>query len=310
MRCVFSGLVWRVLLALTLCVGGGAGALAEEEKYVEPVFPKPPEYRLLPGVEEGVVERFTFASKGGVFPGTIRRYWVYVPKLYDAAKSAALMVFQDGHTYVDKNGDFAATVVMDNLISKGDMPVTIGVFINPGVFADSLPEEDGWNKPKGVRSNRADEYDTPSPAYVTFLEKELLPEVTQKWNISTDPDQRAICGISSGGICAFTAAWERPDLFRKVLSHVGSFTDIRGGYIYPALIRKTKPTKRLRVFLQDGAHDLDNEYGNWPLANQMMANSLAFMKYDYQFIYSPDSVHGGKFGGSIFPESMRWLWRK
>ena len=262
-----------------------------QEKYQEPDYPVPPEAELLPGVPEGTIQRFTFTSKEGVFPGTIRRYWVYVPKHYEATKPAAQMV-------------------MDNLIAKGEMPVTIGVFINPGVFADSLPEGDGWNQPKGLKSNRSLEYDTPGPAYVTFLEKELLPEVSKTWQITTDPDQRAICGISSGGICAFAAAWERPDLFHKVMSHVGSFTDIRGGYIYPALIRKTEPVKPLRIFLQDGAKDLDNKFGNWPLANQQMANSLAFMKYDHQFVFSQDSAHSGKFGGSVLPDSMRWLWRK
>jgi enterochelin esterase family protein len=117
-------------------------------------------------------------------------------------------------------------------------------------------------------------------------------------------------GISSGGICAFTAAWERPDLFRKVLSHVGSFTDIRGGYAYPAIIRKTEPVKPLRVFLQDGAMDLNNQFGNWPLANQQMANSLDFMGYDHKFVFDPQGAHSGKFGGSILPDSLRWLWRK
>ena len=281
-----------------------------QENYKEPDFPAPPEGNPAEGIPEGTIQRFTFASKEGVFPGTIRRYWVYVPQQYHAAQPAALMVFQDGHSYVDRKGQFRAPAVMDHLIAKGAMPVTIGVFINPGVFADSLPEEDGWNLPKGVKSNRSVEYDTPSPAYVTFLEQELLPEISKSWNLGKDPDQRAICGISSGGICAFTAAWERPDLFHKVMSHVGSFTDIRGGYIYPALIRKTDPVKPLRVFLQDGAKDLDNKFGNWPLANQQMATSLAFRHYDHQFVFSPDSAHSGKFGGSILPESLRWLWRK
>ncbi len=291
--------------ALLLTLGAPA-----QEKYEEPDYPMPPEGKPAPGIPEGTIQRFTFASKEGVFPGTIRRYWVYVPQQYDAAKPAALMVFQDGHTYVDREGQFRAPTVMDHLIAKGVMPVTIGVFINPGVFADSLPDEDGWNKPKGVKSNRSVEYDTPSPAYASFLEKELLPEVAKTWNITKDPAQRAICGISSGGICAFAAAWERPDLFRMVMSHVGSFTDIRGGYIYPALIRKTEPVKPLRVFLQDGAKDLDNKFGNWPLANRQMANSLAFMKYDHQFVFSETSAHSGKFGGSVLPDSLRWLWRK
>src|SRR4029079_13801568 len=139
---------------------------------------------------------------------------------------------------------FRVPVVFDNLIHKKEMPVTVGVFINPGNF----PSKSG----KGPRrANRSFEYDTPSPQYVTFLEKEILPEVAKTVKLREDAAARAIGGISSGGICAFTAAWERPDLFSKVLSHVGSFTNIRGGDVYPGLIRKTE-RKPIRVFLQDG----------------------------------------------------------
>src|SRR5947208_52557 len=176
------------------------------------------------------------------------------------------------------------------------MPVTIGIFINPGLFAD---------KGKKDSSNRSFEYDTLSDQYVRFLEKEILPEVAKKYNLRTDAAGRGIGGISSGGICAFTAAWERPDLFSKVLSHVGSFTNIRHGDQYPGMIRKTEK-KPIRVFLQDGSGDLDNLHGNWPLANQQMASSLKFMKYDYQFEFG-DGGHNGKHGGAIMPESLRWL---
>jgi enterochelin esterase family protein len=122
-----------------------------------------------------------------------------------------------------------------------------------------------------------------------------------------DAAGRAICGISSGGICAFTAAWERPDLFSKVLSHVGSFTNIRHGDQYPGMIRKT-PGKPIRVFLQDGSNDLDNANGSWPLGNQQMAASLKYQGYDYKFAYG-DGAHNGKHGGVILPDSLRWLWR-
>ena len=125
--------------------------------------------------------------------------------------------------------------------------------------------------------------------------------------MTDDPNERAICGISSGGICSWTVAWERPDAFRKVLSHVGSFTNIRGGHVYPALIRKTEP-KPIRIFLQDGSGDLDNRHGNWPLANQQMAASLKFADYDYKFVYG-DGGHNSKHGGAILPDSLRWLWR-
>jgi len=217
------------------------------------------------------------------------------------------MVFQDGHAYVDVKGQVRVPVVFDNLIAASEMPVTIGIFLNPGWYIDSFTEPQSWKAAEGVGTNRSVEYDTLSSAYAEFLEKEILPEVAKSYRLTDDPEQRAICGMSSGGICAFTVAWERPDLFRKVLSHIGSFTNIRGGHVYPALIRKTEP-KPLRVFLQDGSNDLDNEHGNWPLANQQMAAALKFAKYDYEFVFG-EGGHNGNHGGAIFPDSLRWLWR-
>jgi enterochelin esterase family protein len=262
------------------------------------------DYKLGPDSEEkadvpkGAVSKATWKSE--IFPGTVRDYWVYVPAQYDEKKPAAVMVFQDGGAYQDKKGSFRVPIVFDNLIHKKEMPVTIGIFINPG----KAPATEAGKKD---RDNRSFEYDTLSDQYARFLEKEILPEVGKKYNLTKDPDQRAICGISSGGICAFTVAWERPDLFRKVLSHVGSFTNIRGGDVYPGKIRKTEH-KPIRVFLQDGSGDLDNQHGNWPLANQQMALALKFAKYDYQFVYG-DGGHNGKHGGAILPESLKWLWR-
>jgi enterochelin esterase family protein len=250
------------------------------------------------GVPEGTVTKAHWTSK--VFPGTERDYWVYVPKQYDAAKPAAVMVFQDGGNYVDEKKDFRVPIVFDNLIHKHEMPVTIGIFINPGVVPPTGPDAQ-------PRQNRSFEYDSLSPQYADFLLKEMLPEVGKSYQLTTNPDQRAICGISSGGICAWTVAWERPDAFRKVLSHVGSFTNIRGGHVYPALIRKTE-RKPIRAFLQDGSGDLDNLHGNWPLANQEMASALKFAGYDYRFEYG-DGGHNGNHGGSLLPESLRWLWK-
>lgn len=262
-----------------------------------------PESERQPDVPQGKVTEHVWRDSK-VFPGTIRRYWTYVPAQYDKEKPAALMVFQDGHAYVDEKGQFRVPTVIDNLIHKGEMPVTIGVFIDPGHKKESLPEKPGW---RPQPENRSFEYDSLSDAYARFLLEEILPEVSESYNITKDPDGRAICGISSGGICAFTVAWERPDQFHKVLSHVGSFTNIRGGHVYPALIRKTEK-KPLRVYLQDGEHDLDNAHGNWPLANKQMAAALTFAGYDFEFVFG-EGAHNGNHGGAILPESLRWLWR-
>ena len=139
-----------------------------------------------------------------------------------------------------------------------------------------------------------------------------IDELTVK--LRRDAASRAIAGASSGGICAFTVAWERPDQFSKVLSWIGSFANIAsgptlraGGHNYAAMIRKT-PKKPIRVFLQDGANDLDNVHGNWPLANLTLAKSLAFARYDYRFEYG-QGFHSNRHGRAILPDSLRWLWR-
>ena len=252
------------------------------------------------GVPHGDLIKMPPFTNSTIYPGTERDWWIYVPKQYDASKPACLMVFQDGGGYARTNGEYRVPIVFDNLIAKNEMPVTIGIFINPG----NIPAGQPGAK---ARSNRSFEYDSLGDQYARFLLQEILPEVSKKYNITKDPNGRAIGGASSGGICAFTVAWERPDEFRKVLSHIGSFTNIRGGHNYPALIRKTEK-KPLRVFLQDGSHDLDNLFGNWPLANQEMAAALKFMDYDYKFVLG-EGTHSGKQGGAILPESLRWLWR-
>ena len=272
--------------------------VAGDEEYV-----LGPDSQRQEGVPKGTVTEYVWKSQ--IFEGTIRRYWVYVPAQYKAESPAALMVFQDGHAYVGEQGRFRAPIVMDNLIHKGEMPVTIGIFIDPGHKKEQLPDAPGW---KPSPENRSFEYDTLSDQYARFLLEEIIPEVQKSYKISDDPNMHAICGISSGGICAFTVAWERPDKFRKVLSHVGSFTNIRGGHNYEALIRKTPP-KPIRVYLQDGSGDLDNEHGNWPLANQSMAASLKFKGYDYQFIYGT-GAHNDIHGSAVLPDAMRWLWRE
>ena len=257
-----------------------------------------------PGVSRGRVESFQF-SESKVFPETSRDGWVYIPAQYTSTKPAALMVFQDGHAYVDEKGQQRVPIVFDNLIAKGDMPVTVAVFINPGHRGTNAPSATGW----GNRSNRSFEYDSLGDAYARFLVDELLPFVVRKYDLhlSPDPRHRAIAGMSSGGICAWTAAWERPDQFGKVLSQIGSFVNIRGGDVIPGLIRKTE-RKPIRVFLQDGSNDLNNLHGNWPLANQQMASALGFAGYDHRFVFG-DGAHNGKHGGVILPDSLRWLWR-
>lgn len=256
------------------------------------------------GVPRGRVEMFEF-TESRVFPETTRAGWIYIPAQYDGSAPAALMVFQDGHAYVDEKGQQRVPIVLDNLIAQGDLPVIIAVFINPGHRGDGAPPAAGW----GNRNNRSREYDSLGGEYAQFLVDELLPFVARKFDVrfTDDPERRAIAGMSSGGICAFTVAWERPDQFRKVLSQIGSFVNIRGGHVYPALLRKTE-RKPLRVFLQDGSNDLNNLHGHWPLANQQMASALAFTGYDYQFVFG-DGAHNGKHGGAILPDSLRWLWR-
>jgi enterochelin esterase family protein len=259
-----------------------------------------------------------------IFAGTTRDWWLYIPAQYDPAKKACVMVFQDGGA---ANGDpkqvgpFNATYVFDNLIAARQMPVTIAIFISPGTLPADAPNA----KPK---SNRSVEYDTPDATYSRFIMEEILPEVGRQYQLTDKPEERAICGASSGGICAFTVAWQRPDCFQKVVSFIGSFTNIRGGYSYPFLIRKTEPKaaaaatdystpelaktlglrRKVRVFLQDGKNDIDNQFGNWPLANQSMAAALKFAGWDSWFVFG-EGTHNGKHGASLLPDIMRWLWR-
>ncbi|MDF9797252.1 enterochelin esterase-like enzyme/mannose-6-phosphate isomerase-like protein (cupin superfamily) [Catalinimonas alkaloidigena] len=252
------------------------------------------------GIPKGTLTQHSWESK--IYPNTSREYYVYVPAQYNPDEAAALMIFQDGHTYIQEDGDFRVPTVFDNLISQGNMPVTLGLFINPGHDIKLEKPETPWRA-----SNRSLEYDDVSDTYARFLIEEMIPELKKQYNISDDPKMRAICGISSGGISAFTAAWFYPEQFHKVLSHIGSFTDIRGGHNYPSMIRKNDK-KAIKVFLQDGENDLNNQFGNWWLANQQMASALAFKNYEYRFAEGK-GAHDGNHGGAILPESLTWLWR-
>jgi enterochelin esterase-like enzyme len=269
------------------------------------------------GVEPGSTRMLVHKSSG-VFPGTVRRVWIHLPAESTLKKvgdeGLAVMVFQDGHAYVDEQGQFRAPIVLDNLVHAGKIPPLAAIFIDPGHEGADVPgEKPGWNP---AANNRSFEYDTLSPEYARFLEESILPLAESDdrlkaagLRLTTDPAMRAICGISSGGICAFTVAFERPDLFRKVLSHVGSFADIRGGDHYPSLVRRTKDSpKPIRVFLQAGEHDLDTWHGHWWLSNLQMEKALAFAGYDHKLVGGVGG-HNGKHGGAILPESLEWLWR-
>lgn len=254
------------------------------------------EYENIP---KGKITKHSWESQ--IYPNTVRDYFVYVPAQYKPENPAALMVFQDGHAYVSKDGEFSVPTVFDNLISQGKMPVTIGLFINPGHDKNTPLPDSPW-----AVTNRTLEYDDVSDTYVRFLLGELIPELKKEYNISDDPKMKAIGGLSSGAICAFSAAWFRPDQFHKVLSHIGSFTDIRGGHNYPSMIRKTDK-KDIKVFLQDGSNDLDLIYGNWWLANLQMKSAFEFKEYEHRFVGGTGG-HDGQHGGAILPESLTWLW--
>ncbi len=238
--------------------------------------------------------------KSKIYLDSERDWWVYVPAQYKPEKPACVMIFQDGGAYIN----FVPTV-FDNLILQGAMPVTVAIFLNPGAFADNR---------KAPNAQRSFEYDTLSSQYSKLILEEILPTVEKTTKLRRDATGRAIAGLSSGGICAFTAAWERPDQFSKVLSWIGSFTGIasgksnkEGGNNYPVIIRKS-PAKPLRVFLQDGDNDLDNEHGNWPLANQEMAKAFAYKSYDYKFILGHGD-HSLNQGRALLSDSLKWLWR-
>ncbi|HEY1186839.1 MAG TPA: alpha/beta hydrolase-fold protein, partial [Gemmata sp.] len=188
--------------------------------------------------------------KSAAFEGTVRQYWVYVPAQYKPENPAAVLVFQDGQRAINPKGVIRAPVVLDNLIHRKEIPVTIGLFVTPGHKGTEYPAALGTGNP----NNRSMEYDSLGAPFAKLIVDEMLPELAKKYTLTKDPNERAIAGFSSGGIAAFTVAWERPDAFRRVYSAIGSFTDLRGGHVYPDLVRKAD-AKPIRVYLQDGVHD-------------------------------------------------------
>ena len=250
-------------------------------------------------VAEGEVIKRSF-NESKIYPMTSRDYWIYVPAAYDASKPACLFVCLDGVQY-------NAPTVFDNLIATGQMPVTIGVFVNPGVVRDA---EGGV-----IRYNRSNEFDRTDGTFARFLIEELLPEVERQTatdgrpiRLSTNPNDCAIAGSSSGGICAFTAAWARPDRFGRVFSAVGTYVSMRGGNEYQAIIRKTEP-KPLRIFLQDGLYDVWNGiFGDWYEANILVESALNFSGYEVAHTWGRGG-HSNTHANRVFPDVMRWLWK-
>jgi sugar lactone lactonase YvrE/enterochelin esterase-like enzyme len=292
----------RVLLLLSLlALAGGKVVLADG-------WQLHPDAAEQAGVPRGGLQKMEpWYSKN--YPGTVRDWWIYVPAQIKGARDVALMVFQDGHDYVGAKGRWRVPTVFDNLIARNEMPPTVAVFLNPGHDPSKPVPASPWGN-----SNRSFEYDSLGDRYVRFLTEEILPEVEKVVRarggaLSRDPRLRAIGGASSGAICAFTAAWERPGVFGKVFSTIGSFVGLRGGNAYPSLIRRTEP-KRLRVYLEDSSGDLDNAHGNWPLANQQMYAALSYVGYDVRFDFVEGFGHNSDHAGSVFPDAMRWLWRE
>ncbi|TWT81188.1 Gluconolactonase precursor [Planctomycetes bacterium CA13] len=264
-------------------------------------YPVPPEAARQTDVPTGQLLHGVF-RESRIYPGTERDYWVYIPQQLTRGEPSALMVFQDGKGYCNDNWGSRAHIVFDNLIHEKAMPPTIGLFINPGVVPaaneNSLP-----------RFNRSFEYDDVSDRYARFLIEEMIPhvEATHDVKISSDPNDRGICGASSGAICAFAAAWNRPDAFRRVYSMIGTFVGLRGGDELATLVRKTEP-KALRVFLQDGENDLNIYAGDWWMENQTMYRALVWAGYEVEHVWG-DGKHSHEHGAAIFPDAMRWLWK-
>ncbi|RYY75734.1 MAG: esterase family protein [Gammaproteobacteria bacterium] len=317
----YTALLLSTWLASCFCLANETNLVPAEYALTQDSLPQP---KVPKGKLEGP---FEFHSK--VFAGTVRRYWIYVPANYKAkAKTKpALLVFHDGQRATNPSGSLRVPQVLDNLIYQKVIPSTLGVFITPGNLSEHYPDNLGMSNP----DHRAQEYDDLGDDYSHFLIDELLPEVAKKYSYSSNPDDHIIGGTSSGAICAFTVAWHRPDQFRKVISMIGSYTSIGyqpatvdkpftpGGDLYPGLIRKS-PTRPMQIFLQDGSNDINNEHGNWFLANQQMLSSLEWAnanadklgdkgpRYQINHIWG-EGGHSDQHGGSLLPEILRWMWR-
>ena len=281
------------LLSVVLLLGALWGQAQDRPDNPFPVHPDSVEK---PDVPRGRIEG-PFEWKSGIYPGTVRDYWLHVPRQYDPARPACVAVIQDG---LDRARGWRLPTVLDNLIHQGELPVIIGIFINPGV----IPSDGEEALP---RFNRSFEYDSLGDRYARFLVEEILPEVGKTHNLSPDPGDRMIGGASSGAICAFNVAWERPDAFRRVLSTIGTYVDLRGGHHLSTLVRKTEP-KPIRIFLQDGSRDLDIYAGSWWMANQDLLSSLRWAGYAVHHIWG-EGGHNTLHDAAIMPDVLRWLWQ-
>ena len=293
-------------LLVLLCASGRILAAGEDNFYK-----LGPDSLPLDGVPKGkIVGPTTIPSE--VFPNNSHTFWVYVPAQYDPKVPAALMIFNDGAALMATNGDVRAPNVLDNLIWRREIPVIIAVFINPGhTTNEPEPTPREWGD---RNTRRPEEYNPPKDQYARVIANELLPVVTNAYNISPDPDWRAIAGSSSGGIAAFGVAWERPDLFHKVLSCVGSFVNLRGGQVYPEMVAAAE-RKPIRAFFVDGVNDNRalrgtnyNPLMDWHYQNVRLVEALTKKGYDVNYTWGI-GLHGQKQGGAILPEMMRWLWR-
>jgi enterochelin esterase-like enzyme len=284
--------------------------------------PQPPNpdahYQLGPdslaheGVAKGEMQGpFTLPSQA--YPGTQHTYWVYVPAQYDAAIPASLMIFNDGQAFKNMDGDLRVPNVLDNLIHRRELPVMVSVFINPGRTPEQPePTPQEWGD---KTTNRPTEYNSLDDRYARVIVDELMPALSKDYNISKDPERHGIGGASSGAIAAFTVAWERPDHFRKVLSLIGSFTNLRGGHAYADIVRKSEK-KPIRIFMQDGRNDnrgvgrggTYDPLRDWFLQNVRLKDALAEKGYDLNYQWGIGR-HSQKHGGAILPDMMRWLWR-
>lgn len=259
-----------------------------------------PEASPADGVPRSVVQKYPDWAGSSLYRGTARDIWIATPPGFDpAGPPAALAVFQDGIGYLSERGPVRAVAVMDSLLHGGEMPPTVGVFVMPGSRAG--------DNDVAVRAQRSMEYDTTDDTYVRFVLDELLPFVESELGarVTSDPAQRTAVGISSGGICAFNMAWQRPDAFGRVISHCGSFTALRGGHQFPAWVRLNE-RKPIRVFLQSGTGDAITPPGNWYLSNQLMADALQYAGYDVR-VEMGVGAHSLRHGGALFADALRWL---